>query len=140
MPKHEQPLGERLKQFRRQKGLSVAAFSKKYNINKDNLYKWEKGTKPSDYKDAIELERILFMETNEVEEPQAGYGKVVNPADYLTHEMIKMKAIVQIILRSQAEILAEKRGETVSKVLGELSKAVRDEISVSVSELQQGKG
>jgi len=78
-----------------------------------------------------------------MEEQAATYNKtpskVENPADFLTHEVIEMKAIMRVILRSQAEVLAEKRSESVTKVLGELSKAVKDEISVSISELKQGQ-
>lgn len=59
------PIGERIKKFRLSKGLSVKAFAEKYHLNKANLYKWEKGTRPSDYSDAIELEKILFSENGD---------------------------------------------------------------------------
>lgn len=64
---------------------------------------------------------------------------VENPADFLTHKTIQIEAYLRIILRSQAEILAEKRSESVTKILSELSKAVADEISISVSALEQVK-
>ncbi len=60
----ELTIGEKIRQLRIAKGLSVPAFAAKYNLNKANLYKWESGTKPSHHEDYIELEKILFSENN----------------------------------------------------------------------------
>lgn len=52
-------IGLRLRTLRTSEGLSVPKFAAKYNINKENLYKWEKGTIPSDPKEYKYLESIL---------------------------------------------------------------------------------
>lgn len=52
-------IGEKIKAFRKQRKLSVAKFALMYGLSQDNLYKWEKGTKPSDPDDYKRLEKIL---------------------------------------------------------------------------------
>jgi transcriptional regulator with XRE-family HTH domain len=42
-------IGDRLKQFRRRKNIKMPAIAAATGISKENLYKWEKGTKPSDF-------------------------------------------------------------------------------------------
>jgi phage repressor protein C with HTH and peptisase S24 domain len=55
----ELTIGEKIKAFRKGIPLSAKDFAAKYQLNIDNLYKWEKGTKPSDPADFLKLERIL---------------------------------------------------------------------------------
>jgi transcriptional regulator with XRE-family HTH domain len=42
-------IGDRLKEFRRKKHIKMPAIAAATGISKENLYKWEKGTKPSDF-------------------------------------------------------------------------------------------
>lgn len=42
-------IGDRLKDFRRRKHIKMPAIAAATGISKENLYKWEKGTKPSDF-------------------------------------------------------------------------------------------
>lgn len=51
-----------LKEFRKSKNLNVLEFAEKYKLSKDNVYKWEKGTKPTKYEDLKKLESILFWQ------------------------------------------------------------------------------
>ncbi len=54
------PLHLRLKMFiESDETLNVPRFARKYNFKSDNVYKWQKGTKPSDANDLIKLESIL---------------------------------------------------------------------------------
>jgi transcriptional regulator with XRE-family HTH domain len=43
-------IGNRLKEFRKRKNIKMPAIAAATGISKENLYKWEKGTKPSDFK------------------------------------------------------------------------------------------
>ena len=42
-------IGRRLKEFRKRKNIKMPAIAEATGISKENLYKWEKGTKPSDF-------------------------------------------------------------------------------------------
>ena len=42
-------IGKRLKEFRKKKKIKMPAIAAATGISKENLYKWEKGTKPSDF-------------------------------------------------------------------------------------------
>jgi len=42
-------IGTRLKEFRKRKHIKMPAIAAATGISKENLYKWEKGTKPSDF-------------------------------------------------------------------------------------------
>jgi transcriptional regulator with XRE-family HTH domain len=52
-------IGARLKQKRQSENLSVVALSAKLGIGKEKIYKWEKGTRPSDPEDYKILETYL---------------------------------------------------------------------------------
>lgn len=52
-------IGEKIKVLRKTQRMSVVEFADLHGLNKDNLYKWEKGTKPSDPEDFLKLEKIL---------------------------------------------------------------------------------
>ncbi|MFT3679809.1 MAG: helix-turn-helix transcriptional regulator [Ferruginibacter sp.] len=52
-------IGQKIKDFRKVKRLSVKAFAEKYGFKQDSVYKWQKGTKPSDPEEYKKLESIL---------------------------------------------------------------------------------
>jgi len=135
-----------IKEIRKNADLTQEEFADRLGITREMVGQMERGTKRISKATKILINNFLQENkspSNLMEDQHAAYNKtppkVENPADFLTHEVIEMKAIMRVILRSQAEVLAEKRSESVTKVLGELSKAVKDEISVSFSELKQGK-
>src|SRR5687768_4024772 len=43
-------IGIRLKEFRKRTNIKMPVIAAATGISKENLYKWEKGTKPSDFK------------------------------------------------------------------------------------------
>lgn len=58
-------LQDRLKHFiESDENLNVIRFAKKYDFKPENVYKWQKGTIPSDAYDLIKLESILNKEEN----------------------------------------------------------------------------
>jgi len=135
-----------IKEIRKKHKLNQQEFADRLGISREMVGQMERGEKNISKATKVLIKNFLEennKQSNLAEESQVGYNrepaKVENPASFITHEVIEMKAMMRIILRSQAEILAEKRSESVTKVLGELSKAVADEISVSVTELKQGK-
>lgn len=133
-----------IKELRKKHKLNQQEFADALGITRELVGQMERGDKRISKATKILIQNFIEKNNkpiNLAEEEEAAYKRSIeNPADFLSHEVIQMKAMMRIILRSQAEILAERRSETVSKILSELSKAVADEISVSVSELKQGKG
>lgn len=67
-------IGKRLKEFRKRKNIKMPALAAATGISKENLYKWEKGTKPSDFdqlKVLIEyIEKMDNAHDQVVEEPK----------------------------------------------------------------------
>lgn len=47
--------GDQLKQKRKSAGLSAEALAKLLSVKKDNIYKWEKGTRPTDPEDFLKV-------------------------------------------------------------------------------------
>jgi transcriptional regulator with XRE-family HTH domain len=72
-------IGERLKELRKKKNIKMPAIAKATGISKENLYKWEKGTKPSDF--ALYNKLVEFLDKVEstpdyvFEEPKTNNGK-----------------------------------------------------------------
>jgi len=68
-------IGDRLKEFRLRKNIKMPAIAAATGISKENLYKWEKGTKPSDftlYNKLVEyLEKMENAPDNVFEEPKS---------------------------------------------------------------------
>ncbi|MBO9201001.1 MULTISPECIES: XRE family transcriptional regulator [Niastella] len=72
-------IGDRLKDVRKKKNIKMPAIAKATGISKENLYKWEKGTKPSDfslYNKLVEyLDKIENSPDYVYEEPQSNNTK-----------------------------------------------------------------
>lgn len=77
-------IGKRLKEFRKRKNIKMPALAAATGISKENLYKWEKGTKPSDFdqlKILIEyIEKMDNAPDQVVEEPKLINTKKGKPA------------------------------------------------------------
>lgn len=52
-------LGTQLREIRKRKGLSVADLESAWLIPKDRIYKWEKGTMPTDPRDYLKVESFI---------------------------------------------------------------------------------
>jgi len=63
-------IGQRLKAFREQTKIKMPAIAALTGIAKETLYKWEKGTKPSDINDYFRLKSYLDKMENKLEEEQ----------------------------------------------------------------------
>lgn len=63
-------IGQRLKAFREQTKTKMPAIAALTGIAKETLYKWEKGTKPSDINDYFRLKSYLDKMENKLEEEQ----------------------------------------------------------------------
>lgn len=77
-------IGKRLKEFRKRKNIKMPALAAATGISKENLYKWEKGTKPSDFdqlKVLIEyIEKMDNAHDQVVEDPKLFNTKKGKPA------------------------------------------------------------
>ncbi|MBO9204194.1 MULTISPECIES: LexA family transcriptional regulator [Niastella] len=60
-------IGKRLKEFRGRSNVKMPSVSIMTGIAKETLYKWEKGTKPSDVKDYFKLKAYLDAAEGELE-------------------------------------------------------------------------
>lgn len=63
-------IGQRLKAFRERSNIKMPAISIETGIAKETLYKWEKGTKPSDFNDLLRLKAYLDKMENKLDEEQ----------------------------------------------------------------------
>jgi len=90
-------IGERLKEVRKKKNIKMPAIAAATGISKENLYKWEKGTKPSDfslYNKLIEfLDKVESTPDYVYEEPKGHAAKqpkqtapTLFTGVYLTHD------------------------------------------------------
>jgi phage repressor protein C with HTH and peptisase S24 domain len=61
-------IGVRLKEFRLRSNIKMPAIAAATGIPKGTLYKWEKGTKPSDINDYFKLKAYLDKEESKLEE------------------------------------------------------------------------
>lgn len=82
-------IGERLKELRKKKNIKMPAIAKATGISKENLYKWEKGTKPSDIEQYNKL--VDYLDKMEkgvdliLEDPKGnGSGKTSASRSFLT--------------------------------------------------------
>jgi len=68
--KTDQHIGTRLSQFRERSGMKMPAIAALTGIPKETLYKWEKGTKPSDINDYFRLKAYLDKMENKLDDEQ----------------------------------------------------------------------
>lgn len=128
--------------------ISVSKFAKEANIPQTKIYKWfSQGNNPKseDERKAQEWlakrvseglkdpEILAYLTNNNVEiSPKV---KEVDALQLVTHLGMRIEAMIKVMLRSQAEILAAQRDESVTKILSELTKAVNDECEGAFSSL-----
>lgn len=81
--------------------------------------------------DVLDLYRENFITSLKDYKPKgkSTLSKEVNAQSHTVHATIRMEAMIRVLLRSTAELLAAQRKESVTKVLGELTRAVKDETS-----------
>jgi DNA-binding XRE family transcriptional regulator len=68
MENNEPHIGIRLKEFRERSGMKMPAISAIVGVAKGTMYKWEKGTKPSDLNEYFRLKTFLDKMENKQEE------------------------------------------------------------------------
>jgi len=83
-------IAEQIKDFRERKNLSMPLLSRLSGISKENLYKWEKGHKPSDYKD-VKILLDTFEKWNDVE--SITLSTIENEITKPYHELRKEKKL-----------------------------------------------
>jgi len=59
-------IGENLKKFRKDSGLSQQQISKLLNINQSNVSRWEKDLSRPDYETLIKLAKIYDVSINDI--------------------------------------------------------------------------
>lgn len=91
------------------------------------------------YQDLIDESFIVSFNLGEPEKQykrlRKPIAKTVDADSVLIHDTIAIKAMLRVMLRTQAEIIAAQTGISVSSILKKLSKAVRDETKEEFDEL-----
>lgn len=134
--------------YRKNTKLSQEEFADKLGISRELQSKMENDKAPVSSKTKKLIEREFGKEfyNSEANEDPAEYltsGKskaTINGFDFLTHNTIEIKAMLRMLLRTNSELLATSRGESVTKTISEISKGVEDEISAVFSESQRKFG
>lgn len=135
-----------IKKIRKELDLNQTEFAKSIGVSRVTVGQIERGEREISKATKVLLDKFIkdknVSNSNAVNEEQAPYTNknsvIVDDAiSEITHKIMTVESMLRIVLTSQAEILAQQRGESVSKVLSELSKAVNDETSISFSELQR---
>lgn len=139
-------LGEKLKVYREKINKSQADFANILGISRELLSNIENDKAPVTAKTKrLLIEKFNFSidkEIHNTEDDNVAYftknNKVkVDSMELMGHSIIEIKAMLRMILRTNGELLAVSRGESVTKTLSEISKGVEDEISIGFSELQR---
>lgn len=124
----------------------------KLDVARSTYASWEKDISP-DFDSLARIAKLFgykyndltdeeFIEKYNLNEPESSYkkrervnAKQVLSDDTILHKTIEMKAMLRVMLRSQAHILATQQKRPVSEVLKEISKAVAAELSADFDEL-----
>lgn len=134
--------------YRKNTKLSQEEFAAKLGISRELQSKMESGKSPitSKTKKLIEKEFGKDFQSFMVMEDQAEYftssknSAKLNSIELLSHNTIEIKAMLRMLLRTNSELLAASRGESVTKTISEISKGVEDEISACFSESKRKFG
>lgn len=143
-------LGVELRVYRKSKGHSVQKVSELTGIPADRIYKWEKGTRPSDAEDLLKIRAYMG---DVLESKPKDIGKQPDPPPYiqvswqdymkLIHfSLEQLMAGQNEILKQQAKTRAEVRGygkyhlvkdakgsrEKFDKLLAEVDRLVNDDL------------
>lgn len=95
-------LGDQIKSRRKAEKLSAEALAEKLRVSKDNIYKWEKGTKPSDPEDYVKIKAWLDSKLEEI--PNIPIEKPVNNFDYQQAYVEELKEKTEM-LKDQVRFL-----------------------------------
>lgn len=66
-------IGKRLREFRERSNIKMPAIAASTGIAKETLYKWERGTRPSDINEYLKLKAYLDKMEDKVEEDVLGF-------------------------------------------------------------------
>lgn len=103
--------GEEIRKRRRSLNLSVKELASLLNVSENNLYKWEKGTRPTDPEDFIKLERWLKGEKvetvpeNIASEPLPSLIGKALPDDYKDRAIFNLTESYNSLARSYENLV-----------------------------------
>jgi phage repressor protein C with HTH and peptisase S24 domain len=97
----EESIGDRLRAKRKQLNLSVPDIAAALGIPKDRIYKWEKGSKPSDIEDYRKIEH--FIQTGLENVPRETPEQLSFIQDRLNHKLTVNTLLVPLVpIKAQA--------------------------------------
>lgn len=147
-------ISENIKAARKAAKLKQEDVAAKLNVPRSTYATWEGGADPPmemiaavakvcgyKFRDLVDEDFIDKFSLNE-DAPKYKKGrksldeiKLVDADALMVKDLLMAKAMLRVVLRTQAEILAAQRDVKVAVVLRELTKAVRDETQEEFDEL-----
>ncbi len=126
------PMTKELTKLRKVKKLTQAEVAKMLGIPRATYAKKESEGDFS-IEDIPQLHKILGGEKERLSElvRQSDRINIDNWKEYLIKNTIDSRAILRVLLGAMSELLADQRGESVTKVLNELTMAVEGEKSMN---------
>ena len=124
----------------------------KLNVARSTYASWEKDISP-DFDSLARIAKLFgykyndltdeeFIQKNGFNEPEKEYKRkrvtvveIPNTDEFQANTAMEIKAMLRVMLRSQAHILATQQKRPVNEVLKEMTKAVADELSADFDEL-----
>lgn len=97
--------GKDIKAKRKELGLSVVKLAHKLKLPADNIYKWEKGTRPSDPEDYKKIEKFVLEGLYKIEDIPNFVNEELEYGNKNFSDLLK-------IIRSQQEMIS-KQQETI---------------------------
>ena len=141
-----------IKTARKSLGMRQEDVATKLNVARSTYASWEKDISP-DFDSLARIAKLFgykyndltdeeFIQKNGFNEPEKEYKRkrvtvveIPNTDEFQANTAMEIKAMLRVMLRSQAHILATQQKRPVNEVLKEMTKAVADELSADFDEL-----
>ena len=138
--------GKQIRDKRKAEKLSAEALAMKLGVDKENLYKWEKGTKPSDPEDFIKISNWLENvprgigsnskngsakptdAQNSPQDQKPGLD-LIKEVNRLNDQQITIDATISVILSEIVPLISKATGRSHASVFSQMKKDVLTEIS-----------
>jgi transcriptional regulator with XRE-family HTH domain len=120
-------IGDRIKRKREKERLSAEDLAIKLGLKSSNIYKWERGSTPSNPEDYNKINAWLNNLEYVPNDPKVNSDLETELAN-IQATLIKLDATAKIIGTNVAELMAAKRGISVAKAAQELEETIRAEV------------
>lgn len=134
--------GKPIRDKRKKLGLSAKELGELIGVKDDNIYKWEKGTKPHDPEDFLKIETWLKDESvpdsknGAVVQNKAQHGTnsqkqgldLIKEVTRLIDEHLTVKATLKVLISELAPLISKATGKSHASVSSQMEKDISAEI------------